>query len=75
MVVTTYARTTIPDPLNRGRGQCMWVDDCPDYGASVPDCDDCKEKEPCQDRESCTNDDALASCGTYGDICDGGWCE
>jgi hypothetical protein len=53
----------------------MWVDDCPDYGASVPDCDDCKEKEPCQDRESCTNDDALASCGTYGDICDGGWCE
>lgn len=66
-----------PDPLNRGPGQCMWVSDCPDYpdAASVPECDDCVQEEPCQDRECCSDADALASCGTYGDICDGGWCE
>jgi hypothetical protein len=67
-----------PDSLNRGPGQCMWVEECPDYAASVPDCneEDCGgEQEPCQDRECCTNEDALASCGTSGDICESGWCE
>jgi len=37
--------------------------------------DDNGGNEPCEERECCTDADALVSCDIYGDVCIDGWCE